>query len=232
MARKAAVPTKVFFAQMSAGFPLAYALFVASGIVFILFNLASLVASTEPIYVSWLQVSQPFTDDVARFVPAVDVATAFLQQHRDFLEARDRLYWIPAIRNVLSIDFAMILVLPLCYGMFLGIDLLRNLERALVNIDKLDAATREGGFSVGYVLLRLVLWLLLFFLLPYFGLFGAAQPSLISFYRNMRYYFIILGIDGLILFLTVYYVMLLMVLKLGLRPEHQAGRELDEPHES
>jgi hypothetical protein len=125
MVRKAAVPTKVFLAQMSAGFPLAYALFVAAGIVFILFNLASLLASTEPIYASWLEVSQPFTDDVARFVPAVDTATAFLQQHRDFLEERGRLYWIPSIRNVLSIDFALILLLPLCFAMLLCVDLLR-----------------------------------------------------------------------------------------------------------
>src|ERR1700720_232148 len=109
MVRKAAVPTKGFLAQMSAGFPLAYALFVASGIVFILFNLASLVASTGPLYGTWLEGSLPFTDAVARIVPAVDAATAFLQQRRGFLEEHDSLYWIPAVRNVLSIDFAMIL---------------------------------------------------------------------------------------------------------------------------
>ena len=232
MVRKAALPTKMFLAQMSAGFPLAYALFVASGIVFILFNLASLVASTEPIYASWLEVSQPFTDAVARIVPAVDTATAFLQQHRDFLEERDRLYWIPAIRNVLSIDFALILVLPLCYGIVLCIDLLRDRDRALANINKLDAASRERGYSIGDVLWRLVLFLSIFFLPVYFGLVGTVQPSLISFGRNMNYYFIVLGVDGLVLFQTIYYVMSFAVLKMGPRPEHLGNAAPNKPSET
>jgi hypothetical protein len=218
MVRKAAVPTKVFLAQMSAGFPLAYALFVAAGIVFILFNIASLLASTEPIYASWLEVSQPFTDDVARFVSAVDTATAFLQQHRDFLAERGRLYWIPSIRNVLSIDFALILLLPLCFAMLLCVDLLRDPERALDNINKLDAASKEGGYSPGNVLARLVLFLSIFFLPIYFGL--AVQPSLISFGRSMNYYFVVLGVDGFALLQAIYYVTALAVLKLGVRREH------------
>lgn len=230
MVRKSPVPTKVFLAQMSAGFPLAYALFVAAGIVFILFNLASLLASTEPIYASWLEVSQPFTDDVAKLVPAVDSATAFLQQHRDFLEERDWLYWIPTMRNVLAVDFAMILFLLLCFAIVLCIELLRAPERALANIDKLDAATRKRGYSVGRVLLQLVLCLLLFFLPVYFGLL--IKPYLSSFVRGMRYYFVVLGVDGLILFLTVYYVMCFTVLKLGSRHEYQGSAAPDKPSEN
>ena len=215
---------------MSAGFPLAYALFIASSIVFILFNLASLLASTEPLYASWLEVSQPFTDDMARSVPAVDTATAFLQQHRDFLQEHGRLYWIPAIRNVLSIDFALILFLPLCYGMVLCIDMVRDSERAFANIAKLDAASRERGHSIGRVLLQLAVSLLLFFLPLYSGL--VIEPHLSSYYSNIRFYFIVLGMDGFILFLTVYYVMCFIVIKLGPRPAYQGNAAPNEPSET
>jgi hypothetical protein len=114
--------------------------------------------------------------------------------------------------------------------MLLCIDLLRDPERALDNINMLDVASREGGYSVGHVLLRLVVRLLLLFLPAYFGLL--VHPYLISFSRNIRYYVIILGVDGLMLFLTIYYVMSLMALKLGLRPEHQASPVPDAPNEN
>jgi hypothetical protein len=231
MVRKTRVPTKVFLALMSAGFPLAYALFIAAGIVFILFNLASLLASTDPLYGTGLEVSQPFTDAVARIVPAVDAATAYLQQRRGLLEERHSLYWIPAIRNVLSIDFAMILFLPPCYGVLLWIDLLRDRERALASVNKLDAATRERGYSVGDVLARFVLFFPIFFLPPYFGLFGMVR-SLISFGRNMSFYFIVLGVDGLILLYAIYYLMCFTVLKLGPRPEYQGNAAPGKPSEN
>jgi hypothetical protein len=130
---------------------------------------------------------------------------------------------------VLSIDFALILFLPLCFAMLLCIDLLRNPKRALANIGKLDVASREGGYSVGNVLFRLVICLSIFFLPVYFGRFGMAQPSLIGLGRTMNYYFIVLGVDGLTLFLTVYYVMCFAVLKLGPRPEYQGNDAPNKP---
>jgi hypothetical protein len=48
----------------------------------------------------------------------------------------------------------------------------------------------------------------------------------------MRNYFIALGVDGLFLFLTVYYVVCFTVLKLGPRPEYQGNAAPDKPNEN
>jgi hypothetical protein len=93
--------------EISGGFPSAHKVLILAVFFFSLFNLASALIAGTAIYESWLVVSQPLTDTVAKIVPAVFVATVFLENHRSFLEEHSTLYWIPAIRNVLSLDFGL-----------------------------------------------------------------------------------------------------------------------------
>jgi hypothetical protein len=48
----------------------------------------------------------------------------------------------------------------------------------------------------------------------------------------LNYYFIVLGVAGLALLQAIYYVLALMVLKLGPRPEHQRNAAREKPSEN
>jgi hypothetical protein len=232
--RKNPISVTAILRLMSGGFPLAFGVFVIAVGIFTLFNLATLFVPTKPAYAHWLEISEPFTEAVAKFVPAVNNATAFLQEHREFLEQRHRLYEIPAIRNVLAIDFALLLFLPFCFAVALWIDLTRNRERALNNLNKVEAYSNELGYpAVGDLILRLVLTLSLFFVPVYFGLFGAADPSLgLGFGRSVRYYLVVLGIDGIFIFITIYLLVAFVAKKVELRAQPERGISPDKSNQS
>ena len=229
MTRKVPFRVTAILANMSRGFPLAYKVFFISAIVFSLFSLISLVASETPLYARWLEASQPFTDAVAGFVPAVGAATDFLQRHRSILEEHNSLYWIPTIRNVLSTDFALLLFFPCCFALALCIDLLRDTKRASSNF----AGDSAGlGYPIGNVVLRLLICLLVFFLPVYFGFAGTANPYLMGLTATMIYYFVVLGIGGLFLFVVIYLAVSLMTAKLRARAERHGNAAPDSPSET
>jgi len=204
--------------DMFGGFPLAYGVFAVAAVVFSLFNFGSSVASTTPVYARWLDASQPFTDAAASFVPAVDSATAFLEKHRDFLEEHHRLYWIPAVRNVLSINFALLLFFPSCFAVATCIDLFRDPERALNNV---DAVSKRLKAPINQIILRCAICLLLFLMPVYFDFGTTSDPFLTGFTVTILYYVIVFGANGLLLFITIYLVISLAIIRLGLHPERK-----------
>jgi len=152
-------------------------------------------------------------------VPAVHDATAYLQEYRVSLATRDHLYWIPAVRNVLSIDYTLFAFFQLAFMMALSIDLIANPSGAFKNF---RAACAKLNYPVGNVLLMLICFLLLFVPL-YFGVAGLAKPHLYSLSATIIEYFLLFGSIGLIMFAASYLAIPLAVSKLGLYTEHQGG---------
>jgi hypothetical protein len=141
MSGKAPIQARVSLADMFEGFPLAHKVFVVAAIVFTLFNFGSWIGSgtSYPLYARWLEISQPFTDTVAVIFPAVDSATQFLEKPRS---TGSFSYMVPAVRNLLSVNFALFLFFPSCFAVAACVDLLRNPERAWNNIDTVSKRFR------------------------------------------------------------------------------------------
>jgi hypothetical protein len=197
-------------AEMAEGFPIAHRVFAVAVATFTLFHLGSMLASTTPAYQVWLEASEPFTEAAATVIPAVTSAGDFLQMHRNFLEEHGTLYWIPAVRNVLSIDFALLLFFPSCFIVALCIDLLWDRQRALKHTDQV---VRRLGYPIG----RAILWLAafsLFFLLSFcFDLFGMARPFLLGLATSLVAYYIVIGISGMFLFSAIYLAVCFVAMK-------------------
>jgi hypothetical protein len=188
--------------EISRGFPSAYKVLTIAGVVFLLFNFLSWLLAADPVYESWLRVSGSITDVMEKLVPGVNRATSFLDQHRAILGQRQILYWIPAIRNVLSIDFALVLFFSLFFSAALFLDLLADPKRARDSINR--AHNGDLGGDIEDLLLRGLALVSLFFLPLYFGMVGTVNPYLISLSMNIVYYTTVLGIDGLFICLTIF----------------------------
>jgi hypothetical protein len=190
---------------MAGGFPIGYKVYLVAAILFIAFNLGSILASGTSVYRGWLELTQPLTDAMAEFVPAVGSATIYMENRRTRLEQRNNLYWIPAVRNILSIDFGLIFFFSLCFIVAVSIDLLllSNPERAFNNI---AAVSMKSGYSPGNCILRFTTFLLLCFVPVYFSIFGVTDPHLISLTATMMGYFAVLGGDGFMLFALIYFL--------------------------
>jgi hypothetical protein len=197
------VRTRVPLGEMATGFPIAYKIYAVAAILFIVFNLGSILASGTPAYRGWLELTQPLTDAVAEFVPAVGSATTYMEKRRTRLEQGNNLYWIPAVRNILSINFGLIFFFSLCFIVAISIDLLLNPERAFKNI---AAFSVKNGRSPGYLILRLTMFLSLFFVPFYFSISGLMDPHLISLTVTMIIYSLLLGGDGIAVFALIYFV--------------------------
>jgi hypothetical protein len=223
MARKVPIRIIATLGEMAGGFPVAHKVYVAAVVEFGVFNLGSLLLAGTSAYAGWLDVSQPFTDAVANFVPAVHAATAFQEEHRAFLEQHDVLYWVPAIRNVLSIDFALFFLFQIFFILALSIDVIANPDKAFGNF---KAACNKLGYPVGNVILRLVC-LLVLLLLFYFGVAGMANPHLIGLSVSIIKYFVMIGLGSLLMFAALYLAIPLVILKIGLCTEHQHRSALD-----
>lgn len=200
----------VTLTDMFRGFPLAYAVFILAAIVFGVFDFGSYIASAtlQRPYERWLEISEPTTNGVARFVPAVDSATGYLQMYRGS-------YLIPAVRNVLSINFLLLLFFPLCFALALCIDVFRGTERALNNI---IAVSEKLKISIGEAVLRCIFFLLLLLFPIYFG-YGVS-PYIIGFGATIIYYVIVFGGNGLALFIAFYFLTCFIVVRLMRRSEY------------
>ncbi len=212
------VRTRVPLGEMAGGFPIAYKVRAVAAILFIAFNLGSILGSETSAYRGWLELTQPLTDAVAEFVPAVGSATAYMEKRRTRLEQGNNLYWIPAVRNILSIDFGLIFFSSLCFIVAVSIDLLLNPERAFKNI---AAFCARNGRSPGYLIPRLTIFLSLCFVPFYFGMSGLMDPHLISLTVTMILYFLLLGGDGVAVFALIYFVIPFVAVRFY--AEHSGG---------
>jgi hypothetical protein len=199
-------PKRISVAELFAGYPLAYKECVVATAMFVLFNFASWVGATisEPLYARWLDVCRPLVDAVAEVVPAIDAATAYLETH-------SAAYMIPAVRNVLSLNFSLLLLSSCCFLIATSIDLFRDPERALNNF---DAVSMKLKIPTEQVLVRCVLFLLLFFLPFYFDLGSVADPWAASFTMTMAGYVTMFAANGLCVLLTIYFGVSLAAQKL------------------
>jgi hypothetical protein len=199
----ALVRTRVPLGEMAEGFPIAFKVYSVAAILFIVFNLGSILASETSAYRGWLELTQPLTDAVAEFVPAAGSATTYMEKRRTRLEQGNHLYWIPAVRNILSIDFELIFFFSLCFIVSISTDLLLNPERAFRNI---AAFSTKYGHSPGNFILRLTMYLSLFFVPFYFSISGLMDPHLTSLTGTMIIYFSLLGAGGIAVFALIYFV--------------------------
>jgi hypothetical protein len=197
------IRTRVPLGEMAGGFPIGYKVYLVAAILFIAFNLGSILASGTSVYRGWLELTQPLTDAMAEFVPAVGSATIYMENRRTRLEQRNNLYWIPAVRNILSIDFGLIFFFSLCFIVAVSIDLLSNPERAFNNIAAVSTKYRS---SPGKSILGFTMYLSLFFVPFYFSIFGLTDPHLISLTSTMSIYFVVLGGGGIALFALIYFL--------------------------
>jgi hypothetical protein len=176
MTGKAPIQAPITLNDTFRGFPLAYGVFAVAAVVFSLFNLGSWVASRDPVCAAWLDVSRPFTNAMARFVPAVDFTTAFLEEHRSFLEERHGQYWIPAVRNLLLINFALLFFFPSCFALAACVDMLRNRERALRNA---EAVSKRLKAPINQTILFCAVYLSIF-LIPFYFFGDVFHPFLLD----------------------------------------------------
>jgi hypothetical protein len=197
-----AIRDVVSLGEMAEGFPFAFKVYILAGLVFISFNFGSVLASNTLAYRDWLEVAQPLTDAVAEYIPAVPSATTYMEKNRARLEQSEDLYWIPAVRNVLSFDFGLIFVFSVCFTMAILIDLLWDSERAYENIAKVS---NKYGHSPGAFVLGFTMYLLLCFVPFYFSVFGVADPHLTSLTTTMMGYFVIIGAGGLAIVGVIYF---------------------------
>jgi hypothetical protein len=207
MSDKAPIQNRVSLADMFGGYPLAYKVFAVAATVFTLFNLGSLVGSSTSYYIRWLQITQPLTDAVAAIFPAVDSATEFLEKP---WSTGSYSHMVPAVRNLLSVNFAMFLFFPSCFAIAACVDLLRDPERARNNIDTVSQKLKA---PIWEIILRCVICLSLFFL-PFF--LGYLAPTGV-------YYATVFGGSGLFLFIAIYFIISLVALRLRPPAVHQRG---------
>jgi hypothetical protein len=197
------IRTRVPLGEMAEGFPIAFKVYLVAAILFIVFNLGSILASETSAYRGWLELTQPLTDAMAEFVPAVGSATTYMEKRRTRLEQGNNLYWIPAVRNILSVDFGLIFFFSLCFIVAISTDLLLNPERAFRNI---AAFSTKYGHSTGNFILRMTMFLSLCFVPFYFSISGLMDPHLTSLTGTMIIYFSLLGGDGIAVFALIYFV--------------------------
>jgi hypothetical protein len=184
-------------AGVFSGSPLAQKVFVAGTTAFALFNFGSWIAAINSlaVYADWLEASQPFTDAVARIVPAVDSAPVYLENHAPDM--------IPAVRNILAINFALLLFFPWPFAVATCVDLLRNPERASGNM--------EAVATVFYAPSNQVIWrgtvmFLALFVPFYFNLLGVARPWLLGITTTMADYVVLFGVIALYLLMLIFCV--------------------------
>jgi hypothetical protein len=102
--------------------PIAYTAFKCAVVLVAGFNFGTYVIATASpsLYADWLAGSQPFTDWTASFFSiAVNAAAGHLQQQH-------AAYLIPAIRNILAINFSLAIVLLVCFAVGLSVDVMRR----------------------------------------------------------------------------------------------------------
>jgi hypothetical protein len=92
---------------------------------------------------------------VAAIFPGVDSSAAYLESHRAS-------YMIPAVRNLLSINFALFLLLPSCFAVAACIDLFKNPEQVLRRI---EGISKRVPIPIGEMGVRAAMFVLIFFLL-------------------------------------------------------------------
>jgi len=175
---------------------------VAAG-VFLIYNFVSWIGSTtsHPLYARWLDISEPFTDAVAAIFPGINSSTAYL-------ESRHFSYMIPAVRNLLSINFALLLLLPSCFAVAACIDLFKDPEQVLRSI---DAISKRVPMSIREVGVRAAMFLFFFFPPLYFGL--ASDPYVTGFTPTIAYYVVAFGVIGIALNIAISCVISLVAVK-------------------
>jgi hypothetical protein len=208
MTGKVTIQDRVSLADVFRGYPLAHKVFAAGAIVFILFNFWSWVGSSTsyPPYARWLEISQPFTDAVAVIFPAVDSATRFLEKPRS---TGPYSYMVPAVRNLLSVNFFLFLFLLFCFAIASCIDLFREPERVWNNI---DAVSKRLNVPMWNQIVRFAIFLVIFFLPFYFGY--ASNPYLVALAPNVIFYAVVFGVCGLMLFVAICFIISLIALRL------------------
>jgi hypothetical protein len=198
-----AVKKKVSTRELFEGFPVARSVFYIAGIAFTAFNFgAYLVATISPsLLIAWLNLSQPFTDWVARFYPAVDPAMVNLvRAHKAYL--------IPINRNVVLIDAALAIAFLFPFSVGVGVDVLISpttaVARAKRIADKLQAGIPE-------LILRTGSWVLIAGALLYSGM--VIEPWSISILRSITGYYVMFGVTLWCGLLMVYFMAFWLMLR-------------------
>jgi hypothetical protein len=188
-------------------FPLGHKIIKVAVVLFLIFNVGSWIGFTtdRPLYADWLETSQPITYAVAEIIPAVDMATTFLDTPR-----RSGLYasWIPSIRNLLSINFALFFLFPVCFGIAAYADVITSREHVGAEIEAFSLRTKA---SINSLFWRCVGFPVVFLPLAYFGI--ATRPWLISYGKNVVGYIILFGIFQLFLLQAICYFIFSIILK-------------------
>ena len=204
MIRKLKLIADIPVADMYAGYPLARKIFGAALVVFALYNFFSWLGSitSYPLYVRWLEASQPFADIVAVVFPGIDSATAYLKAHNGS-------YMIPVTRNLLSIDFALLLILPSCVAVIVCVDFLRSPRLVSARVREIFKRVR---MPIGEIGLRSLMMLMLIFVPLYFGLIS--DPLVMGFTETVAYYVVVFGFGMLYFLISVCCFLSLIVLKM------------------
>jgi hypothetical protein len=197
-----AVKKKVSARELFEGFPIARGVFYFAGVAFTAFNFgAYLVARILPsLFTAWLNLSQPFTDWVARFYPAVEPAMTGLERaHKSYL--------IPINRNIGLIDAALAIAFLFPFAVGVCIDVSTNPTGVVGRAKRL-----AGRFQVSIpeLILRTGLWFLIMGVGLYSGM--AISPRSISLLLSITGYYVMFGNELLSGILIIHFVMLWLVL--------------------
>jgi hypothetical protein len=197
-----AVKKKVSTRELFEGFPIARGVFYITGVAFTAFNLAAyLVATIAPsLFTAWLNLSQPFTDWVARFYPAVDPAMVGL-------ERAHKAYLIPINRNIVLIDAALVIAFLLPFTVGVCIDILAG-PTTVVGRAKRVAVRLQVG--IPELILRTGLWFLITGALLYSGM--AIGPWSTSLLLSITGYYVMFGNALLVGLLMFYFIAFWLVL--------------------
>ena len=190
--------------DMYAGYPLARKVLSVAVIAFAIYNFASWLGSVtaSPVYERWLNASQPFTDVMAAAFPAIDSSTAYLKTHNGS-------YMIPVARNLLSINFALLMFLPSCVAGAACTDLLRNPQIVARSVDEIFQKVRMPIKEIG---VRSSIMFLAIFGLLYSGL--VSDPFVMGYTTTIAYYAFVFGGGSLYFAITVCSVTSVIALKL------------------
>jgi hypothetical protein len=142
-------------------FPTANKWFVACAISYAVANgVLIILSSTEPsLFSKWLGVSEPWTTWTSHFFPGIDEATRILK-------GNNRNELIPAIRNALFLNFALLFVFPTPIVVASLVDLKKSPEHI---IRKVDLAISRTGRSISFFHAGYWLFTIIILSTVYFG---------------------------------------------------------------
>lgn len=189
---------------MYEAYPIANRVFSIAVTTFILYNFASWAGSitSHPLYVRWLNISEPFTNVAAEIFPGIDSSTAYLN-------TRGASHMVPEARNLLSINFAMFLLLPSCFAVAACVDLFNDRDAVLRRI---DIISKRIPMPINEIGVRGALFVLILFPPIYFGL--ASDPYITSIGVTIAYYVIAFGVNCIALIVVISCVISLAAVRL------------------